>query len=147
LKNPYKLVLQPAAPVPFQSVMTCAPKPAEVVRKIDWEYVDVPNGYHVRGGIIVPQGTKRELPRMQRMPYKNGKRVELRIIVDIQVKARLNMKLWGDLKLPKGWRKSPRQSWKNDNNFPVRLYAYEPRSLSGEELENIRAQLSLMEMI
>jgi hypothetical protein len=106
-----------------------------------------PEGWEVQRGLIVPIGNPKRRVRLQRVPYKCGKPVAMRIIVDFQVKSKLNTKLWGALKLPSGWRKSPRQQWKNDNHFPVRLYAYEALSLSAEELSNIQAQLALMETI
>jgi hypothetical protein len=103
--------------------------------------------FEVHGSILAPRGTVKVWRKMQRMPFKSGKPVALRIVVDIQVKAALNMTLWAQLKLPPGWRKCPRLKWKNDNHFPVRIYTYEPRSLSAEELENIQAQILLMEGI
>ncbi len=122
-------------PALFQPMTLEAPKPKP----------EPCSKFEVHGSILVPRGTVKVWRKMQRMPFKHGKAVALRIVVDIQVKAPLNMTLWAQLKLPKGWRKCPRLKWKNDNHFPVRIYTYEPLSLSAEELTNIQAQILLME--
>ena len=113
---------------------TCKPKP------------DAPAGWEVQRGIIVPGGTVKRRTSLRRIPYKSGKPVSMRIVVDFSVNGPLNMKLWNKLKLPKGWAKCPRTGWKNESKYPVRLRTYQPLSLSAEELSNIQAQLALMEI-
>lgn len=118
----------------FESVNICKPKPE-----------GLPAQWKMHGRIIVPSEMVPDRTRLRRMPYKNGKKVAMRIVVDISVSGPLNMKLWKAMKLPPGWRRGPRRSWKNECGFPVRIYTYEPRSLSQEELEHIQAYVALME--
>lgn len=126
------LLTPPFQPMNWESAPTCTPKP------------DAPAGWMVQGCLIVPLGNKRTLTRLRRIPYKSGKRVSFRAVVEFSVGGPLNMKLYKKLKLPAGWQRCPRQQWKNDNNFPIRLRTYNPSSISADEMEMLQAQFALM---
>ncbi len=112
-----------------------SPKPEECKR------------YKARGILLVP----RELPpfgaRLRRIPHKFGKPVSCRIMVEFRVNGPLNLNLWKQLKLPKPWKKSPRNKWKNTNHYPVRLYSYQPAELLKDQVEFLQAQIALMELV
>ena len=82
--------------------------------------------------------------RMSRWPMsRSHKPHRVRVMVEFYVGA-ISPELWKKLKLPAGWRKCPRQKWKNELNLPCRIYSYSPQSLSAEELSLIEAQLGLI---
>jgi hypothetical protein len=102
--------------------------------------------FKARGVLLVP----REMPpfgaRLRRVPYKQGKPVSCRIMIEFTVKAKLNLDLWKKLKVPPPWKKSPRHRFKNDSCYPVRLYSYQPAELSKEQVDFLHAQIALMEL-
>jgi len=104
--------------------------------------------FKARGILLVP----REMPpfgaRLRRVPYKMGKPVSCRVMIEFRINAPLNVEMWKKLKVPPPWRKSPRGRFKNSPEcvYPVRLYAYQPVELSKDQIEFLQAQIALMEI-